>query len=69
MPKWEYYAFTMSRNVKLLSMGDWSEMPDLQRLGEEGWELVSVAPVSDYYGSGSGATNHLVFYFKRQKAG
>jgi hypothetical protein len=51
------------------------DMPDLlARLGEDGWELVSISPRSSYLGGSSavpadyaGFTDHEVWVFKRPK--
>ncbi len=70
MQKWDYKTITVKRNIKVeiltnYSVTPWQPTLNLQQLGEEGWELVSVVPISD--SSGSGFTHQLQYVFKRQK--
>jgi hypothetical protein len=70
MPKWEYQTIILKRELKLgfsASLTQWSPSIDLDRLGEEGWELVSIVPIANYQGDASGLTHQLHYVFKRQK--
>ena len=57
-PKWQYLALThdLSRDVTERELGK-----RITKLGQEGWELVSVENFSK-----SGTTSKTVFYFKRR---
>jgi len=76
MKKWEYSWFTMSRGIK----GSWTGVyvtpenwdkdlnAEMQKHGENGWELVSAIPRSDFAGTqGAGFTSSITFIFKRLK--
>jgi hypothetical protein len=52
MTKWEYKIETEDSLI-----GKMIEQEDLNRLGLEGWELVSVSPETEEF--------NAVFYFKR----
>lgn len=81
MNKWEYFWLSLSR-LRTLSgeSKPWFLIhPDgtrvegqqinaeIQKMGDEGWELVSVVPSSNLSGSGSVWTNELQYIFKRPK--
>lgn len=58
MTKWEYKIINIrSENYRL----DPNAAPQLDSLGEEGWELVSIASVNFK----SGATDNIAMVFKR----
>lgn len=80
--KWEYKRVLQSRSWDRDTSGKWykgsSWSPPIDQilvLGEEGWELVSVVPVSTYLGNWSGAdardfagfTSEQLWIFKRPK--
>jgi hypothetical protein len=68
MQKWEYNRVVAYRNTRLFGMGKWEGTPDLAAFGEEGWELISVCPVSSPGGMGlAGVTSEMVYVFKRPK--
>ncbi|MAH48846.1 hypothetical protein CMI37_23665 [Candidatus Pacearchaeota archaeon] len=57
--KWEYKIESVaSKGLLKLSVN-----PDLDKWGEEGWELVAVLPM----GAGFGTTTNVLFIFKRPK--
>ncbi len=61
MTTWEYRIINIrSENYRL----DPNAAKDLNALGEEGWELVSITSVNFK----SGATDNIAMVFKRQKA-
>lgn len=55
-PKWEY---SVRRSTELAKEGDGDLQAALNKLGEEGWELVAVRPVE------GGKANRDTYYFKR----
>ncbi|HNU83273.1 MAG: DUF4177 domain-containing protein [Acidobacteria bacterium] len=60
MGKWEYRIINVrSENYRL----DPAAAKDLDALGEEGWELVSIASVNFK----TGATDNIALVFKRPK--
>jgi len=62
MTQWEYRIINVrSENYRL----DPNASTELNRLGEEGWELVSITSVNFK----SGATDNIAFVFKRPRAG
>lgn len=62
MAQWEYRIINVrSENYRL----DPNAATELNRLGEEGWELVSITSVNFK----SGATDNIAFVFKRPRAG
>jgi len=72
MQKWEYKALSLSRGYKHgfgsnAHAGSWEGDLDMQKMGEDGWELVSVVPISSFFENGDGFTSELYFYFKRPK--
>ena len=70
MSKWEYQTIVLKRELKHGFTGtsfEWKQPIDLNKFGEEGWELVTVVPVSDNQGSVGGLTHELRYIFKRQK--
>lgn len=71
MEKWEYNVITTKREMRLFAKSVWSVDVEamLPELGEDGWELVSVTPISSQYGeSVSGYTTEEKWVFKRPKA-
>ena len=74
MQRWEYKIITIKRvrSGGLLSATiEWDSKinieDELQNLGENGWELVSIVPVADFANTGSGYTHELRYVFKRPK--
>jgi hypothetical protein len=82
MAKWEYYRFSLTREKPSFS-GTWTEFTaiidgkkmDLRKvdeyidaLGKNGWELVSVTPISYQSSNWLGMTDWLLYYFKRELA-
>lgn len=69
MQKWEYKVVVQTRKKKgigLDAMAPWEPELDLNSLGANGWELVSVTPLSDVWGDyASGTTTTLGWVFKR----
>lgn len=61
MKRWEYKIINIrSENYRL----DPAQDVQLNQLGEEGWELVSITSINFK----SGATDHIGMVFKREKA-
>jgi hypothetical protein len=83
MNKWEYIWLFLHREAKVLGLQKpwFLNYPDgtrvenqqinaaIQKLGDEGWELVTVVPVSNLVsvGANEGWTNELQYIFKRPK--
>jgi hypothetical protein len=68
MQKWEYLTVGMSRDFSLFGKpSEWEPKIDLETLGNEGWELVSVIPIADHHGGYSGITDRIFYYLKRPK--
>lgn len=74
MQKWEYKSMSIERGFYLNQARPWATAFNLNELGAEGWELVSVVPLSsllskplpgDMGGTSAGFTSELFFYFKR----
>jgi hypothetical protein len=62
MSKWEYKIINIrSENYRL----DPNSAPQLNLLGEDGWELVSITSVNFK----TGATDNIAMVFKRQVTG
>ena len=62
MPRWEYQIINIrSENYRL----DPAAAEELNRLGQEGWELVSITSVNFK----TGATDNIAMVFKRPLAG
>jgi hypothetical protein len=60
MPRWEYKIINVrSENYRL----DPNSARDLNALGEEGWELVSITSVNFK----TGATDNIALVFKRPR--
>ncbi len=60
MTKWEYHIINIrSENYRL----DPKAVRELNELGEEGWELISISSVNFK----SGATDNIAMVFKRPK--
>jgi Domain of unknown function (DUF4177) len=60
MKKWEYKIINIrSENYRL----DPRQDVELNKLGEEGWELVSITSINFK----TGATDHIGMVFKREK--
>ena len=75
MQKWEYLTLIRTREVKG-SIGAWLDAQgwdrniesELSKMGEAGWELVSVVPRSALAGEkGAGFTSEECWIFKRPK--
>ena len=61
MTKWEYHIINIrSENYRL----DPKAVKELNPLGEDGWELISISSVNFK----SGATDNIAMVFKRPKA-
>jgi hypothetical protein len=61
MKKWEYKIINVrSENYSM----DPRRAEELNRLGDEGWELVSITSINFK----TGATDHIGMVFKREKA-
>ena len=61
MTKWEYHIINIrSENYRL----DPNAVRELNTLGDEGWELISITSVNFK----SGATDNIAMVFKRPKA-
>jgi hypothetical protein len=61
MTRWEYKIINVrSENYSM----DPRRAEELNRLGEEGWELVSITSINFK----TGATDHIGMVFKREKA-
>jgi hypothetical protein len=68
MQKWEYLTVGMFRDFSLLGKPSaWEPKIDLETLGKDGWELISVIPIADHHGVNSGMTDRIFYYFKRPK--
>lgn len=63
--KWEYKVLTVDLEGWMSKKVPEGEVADLSALGEQGWEMVSAAPVT---GSGSYMTSSLALFFKRRRA-
>ena len=75
---WEYRAIVLTRTINAPNF-TWSEegrelpgSPDMlakaRELGDQGWELVTMTPVSGQTGQGyTGFTNQIIYWFKRPK--
>jgi hypothetical protein len=61
MTRWEYKTIVRSRVVDYRGTGEWNIdiSPKLVELGNQGWELVTVAPRSD---NAHSATNNQINY-------
>jgi hypothetical protein len=71
MTKWEYQTIILKRELHVRVVGgnsfSWKQSIDLNKLGEDGWELVAVVPISDNQGSIGGLTHELRYILKRPK--
>jgi len=77
MQKWEYETITWARGtpstrelqpepISYHEPWDTFGNKDLDQMGADGWELVSVVPISDHVGVGAaGATTMLIFFYKK----
>ena len=81
MQKWEYamrvaYVGPQGLHKQIGVSAIWTQPIDpskskettwdvIQRMGSEGWELVSTFTVATYRSDSSGATDDVVFMFKR----
>ena len=67
MQKWEYKIITHETKKLLAKHESLDAMSDtVNQLGQEGWELVSVAPLSTTQGLDlGGSTKAFTFVFKR----
>jgi hypothetical protein len=65
MQKWEYQRMVATQTT---DDREFDSQIDLTKIGDEGWELISVVPISNYHHLGSsGTTNQLLYVFKRLK--
>ena len=75
---WEYKAVVLNRTIlhpEFTWMEDSKELPGApnmvlkaKELGDQGWELVSITPLSSQTGEGyTGFTNSILYWFKRSK--
>jgi hypothetical protein len=62
-PKWEYKALT---KAQVADLGKKDFAAGLNKLGDEGWELVALEPGPD--GRGGRSSGQTTFYFKRPAA-
>jgi len=69
MQKWEYITVNMeAKGWVYKKMNEKGSMELLNRLGEEGWELVSVVPIERTVGPLMKTDTHaFAFIFKRLK--
>lgn len=69
MQRWEYMARTRHRDPGMLKSRSWKDdvVNDLARLGNDGWELITVSPASGDLGA-AGVTTQETWIFKRPKA-
>lgn len=68
MQKWEYKVTEWRREIGAginPKAKDWESNFNFQKLGEEGWELVSAIPNSNRMGPLSGVDLNIIFVFKR----
>ena len=68
-PKWEYACILLEREevaggVLRRGARPWKNLDELQTLGEDGWELVSVVPV-EFGGDVAFTQNQFGAFFKR----
>jgi len=83
MQEWEYkwiqvqWVATRKEKQKgsTLVHGRWEGREEVEKAGEEGWELVSVQPFTSSYGGeswaggpGTSSVSSYMFFFKRRKA-
>lgn len=72
MSKWEYKivkpemttSFSKGSNIK-----ENAATEKLNKLGKEGWELIAAFPVAGHGVAMAGATQSVIFIFKREKRG
>jgi hypothetical protein len=65
MQKWEYQRVLETQTS---ADREFDTQIDLTKFGEDGWELISAVPISNYHHLGSsGTTNQLLYFFKRPK--
>lgn len=76
MEKWDYKTLSRERSVKgtrtdiYVEANNWNQRIEdqLHRLGNEGWELVTVVPRSSLAGThGAGFTSEELWVFKRPR--
>ena len=72
MQKWEYITKSVGRGYKGGLAGGqataWKGDINLEAMGQDGWELVAVVPVSSFHDQNdNGFTTDLYYYFKRPK--
>jgi len=66
--KWEYKVLTPEMKGWIKKKVSSDTFEELNTLGEEGWELIGVTPVTANMGtSWGGTTASFVFFFKRKK--
>jgi len=67
MQKWEYKKVETTRRLGMLAKwSGWEPLIDLTKLGDDGWELVSVIRIPMQQGI-TGKVDQLQYYFKRTK--
>lgn len=71
MQKWEYLLKIQARGYTGILTGGgkptkWEGDVNLEQLGQEGWELIAVVPISSFHSEkDNGFTTELYYYFKR----
>jgi hypothetical protein len=71
MQKWEYFAYgrnLVEKKGNILNSSEWvwDAPPDFNKLGMQGWELVSVISVQQgMRNMPPGITTQMNYYFKR----
>jgi hypothetical protein len=70
MQKWEYMAINIEASgIYNKKLNEKTTIGELNKLGQEGWEVVSSAPISRRGGlTGQEATYAFAFVFKRPVA-
>jgi hypothetical protein len=67
MDKWEYKVITPKMEGWITKKVSDNTFEELNKLGQEGWELIGVTPVTANKGtSWGGTTASFVFFFKRK---
>lgn len=66
MEKWEYKIINISVGGWIsIGLDPGKTQKELNKLGNDGWELVSTLPITQAYGKGS-RTHRVNFIFKRK---
>lgn len=71
--KWDYKFLARGRGIKGSWTGTYPEATpwnkeietEVKKLGEEGWELITILPRSSWAGQGAGFTSDELWVFKR----